>query len=413
MLIFRVIFTLMISLSGHAMMDIELTRGYVGNIHIQVQDGQPHDSIAKKFRELFVRDMETSGRISVVPQSSKTTAISDYQVVFSHEIMADGYHKTCMQVGVVDRSLSNTAASKCLTYHTADWVPQVHRFSAMLYQDLIGQKGIFLKKLVYVRELKSVSQAGTHSYQLEVSDFDGGGARTLLYSKEPIMSPVFSPDGSQILYVSYEHHRSQLMLYHLNTGKSEVLTDYPGVNGAPSWSPDGKRVALSLSLSGVVQVYVMDVKSKELQKISKGWFIETDPVWTSNQDELLFVSNRGMGVQIYRVSLSTGSIKRLTYHGSYNVSPSLSSDGQKMVFLSRVGHKLGVVLYHEAEKTLAHIGGKDVDESPVISKDGEYVLFGSLISGRRFLMVKSLSTGLVHRVANDAGDIKYASWSHD
>ena len=62
----------------------------------------------------------------------------------------------------------------------------------------------------------------------------------MLNSVQPIMSPSWSPDGARLAYVSFEGRRASIFLQDLATGSRQKLSSFPGINGAPAFSPDGK-----------------------------------------------------------------------------------------------------------------------------------------------------------------------------
>lgn len=79
-------------------------------------------------------------------------------------------------------------------------------------------------------------------YRLQVADADGYDPHTILESKQPLMSPSWSPDGAHLAYVSFEDRNSAIYLQDIRTGKREKLVYGPGINSAPSFSPDGQRL---------------------------------------------------------------------------------------------------------------------------------------------------------------------------
>ena len=82
-----------------------------------------------------------------------------------------------------------------------------------------------------------------------VADADGFNARTIAESTQPLMSPAFSPDGRQIAYVSFEGQQSAIYVQTLRTGSRQRVSARAGINGAPMFSPDGRMLALTLSLN--------------------------------------------------------------------------------------------------------------------------------------------------------------------
>ena len=71
---------------------------------------------------------------------------------------------------------------------------------------------------------------------MQRSDYDGARPVTLLQSREPIVSPRFSPDGRRIAYVSFEQKRPRIFIQYVDTGRREQITNFEGLNGAPAFS---------------------------------------------------------------------------------------------------------------------------------------------------------------------------------
>lgn len=74
-------------------------------------------------------------------------------------------------------------------------------------------------------------------YTLYVADADGANAHVMLQSKEPILSPTWSPDGQRIAYVSYENKRVAIYIQDITSASREKIADYKGANSSPAFSP--------------------------------------------------------------------------------------------------------------------------------------------------------------------------------
>ena len=122
-----------------------------------------------------------------------------------------------------------------------------HLVSDKVFEKLTNIRGAFSTKILYV---SSHFDNGNERFRLWVADFDGARPKVLVNSKEPIVSPGWSPDGKQVSYVSFESRRPAIYIQSLATGKREKLTGFKGLNGSPSWSPDGKKMAMVLSKDG-------------------------------------------------------------------------------------------------------------------------------------------------------------------
>ena len=84
-----------------------------------------------------------------------------------------------------------------------------HRIADMIYRELTGIRGVFDTKVAYVKS--NVSRNET-SYSLIIADSDGENEQVVVNSKDPIMSPAWSPDSRQIAYVSFEGNASSIYL---------------------------------------------------------------------------------------------------------------------------------------------------------------------------------------------------------
>lgn len=256
-----------------------------------------------------------------------------------------------------------------------------HRLSDTIFEKLTGVKSFFKTKIAYIRAAGLGGQ--NPEYSLNLSDFDGFNEYKLFSATYPIMSPNWSPDGKKIAFVSFKGNRASINIADLTTGKINVITKYPGINGAPAWSPDGTKLALVLSKDGNPKIYVLDLASGSLQKISHGMAIDTEPCWSRDGLEIFFTSNRGGKPQIYKVSLSDSQVNRVTFSGEYNATPSLTPDNRYLVMLhctencskTDAGYNIAVQSLDSGKvRVLTKIG---MEDSPVISPNGIMIMYST------------------------------------
>ena len=109
-----------------------------------------------------------------------------------------------------------------------------HKISDDIYEKITNIRGIFSTKLIYVEAFKRPQQ-----YRLMLSDIDGARSRQLLSSRYPILSPVWSPNGQRVAYVSFEAgNKPGIYVMDIATQRRQQMTNFKGLNGAPAWSPD-------------------------------------------------------------------------------------------------------------------------------------------------------------------------------
>jgi TolB protein len=121
--------------------------------------------------------------------------------------------------------------------------------------------------------------------------------------------PDWSPDGKSLVYVSYQKDAMELWLLDLTSGKARQLTEGGAVNVEPRFSPDGKRIVfVSTSYNKRFHVFRADLHDGQLENVVRltgetkstlpryyysAFDTEINPVWTRDGREILFVSNRG------------------------------------------------------------------------------------------------------------------------
>lgn len=256
-----------------------------------------------------------------------------------------------------------------------------HKISNIIFEKLIGRKGFFNTKIAYVR----VENLGEKKlkYSLNIADFDGFNEYKILSVKYPLMSPNWSKDGKKISFVSFKNNRSNISVVDLESGKINIITSYPGINGAPAWSPDGNKLALVLSKDGSPKIYILDLLNNSLQKITNGVAIDTEPFWNNQGTEIFFTSNRGGKPQIYKISLLNNEITRVTFHGEYNATPSLTPDNKNLIMLhcmqncSKTENGYNVAVQSLDNGNLKILSKMGMEDSPVIAPNGIMVLYST------------------------------------
>lgn len=200
-----------------------------------------------------------------------------------------------------------------------------HMVSDAIYQALTGIPGDFSGRIAYVLRNPATP---AERYTLQIADTDGEQPKTVLSSRDPILSPAWTPDAKKIAYVSFETKRPAIYLQDLSTGTREVLTSFKGLNGAPSFSPDGKSMLFTASMNGNPEIYQMDLSTRQVKRMTNDSGIDTEARYTPDGKAFIFTSDRGGSPQIYRYDFGNGSVKRLTFKGSFNARGTLSADGK-------------------------------------------------------------------------------------
>jgi len=189
-----------------------------------------------------------------------------------------------------------------------------------------------------------------------------GVAREIAQNGKYLSSPDWSPDGRWIVYTADNDTRSiQLEILNVETGKTHALTSDEQIYLDPVFSPDGKSVAyVSTKPTGYFNIYMRaiangqwsgeeipltrDNKYERTRLYFGAWDFHTQPAWTPDAKELLFVSNRGVALgsgDIWRMPARRDggqeAVKVYAEQTLYRTRPHVSPDGKRFLYSSTAG----------------------------------------------------------------------------
>jgi len=345
-----------------------------------------------EFQNINFKDWQLLGMENLVIGELNLDSNGNYMIDFRLVDVYKGKQIVGIRIPATERQLRRTA----------------HEISDIIYEELIGVRGAFATRVAYITV--NENKEGTKKYTLQIADADGYNPQILLESPEPLLSPVWSPNGKQLAYVSFEGKNSAVYVQDILTGTRNKIADYPGINSAPAWSPDGTRLAMTLSKDGNTEIYILHVSSKQLRRITSNPAIDTEPTWSNDGTKLAFTSDRGGSPQIYEVSISGGPPKRLTFEGPYNVSPAYSPDGEHMVMAHAENGIYRIALLNRKNGYFTILTESRLDESPSFSPNGHMIMYTT--TGARGTALAAVSAdGQIHqRLALQDGEVREPAW---
>lgn len=284
-----------------------------------------------------------------------------------------------------------------------------HMVSDAIYQALTGIPGDFSGRIAYVLRNPATP---AERYTLQIADTDGEQPKTVLSSRDPILSPAWTPDAKKIAYVSFETKRPAIYLQDLSTGTREVLTSFKGLNGAPSFSPDGKSMLFTASMNGNPEIYQMDLSTRQVKRMTNDSGIDTEARYTPDGKAFIFTSDRGGSPQIYRYDFGNGSVKRLTFKGSFNARGTLSADGKKIALVHRPSGSNYKVAIQDINTGIVNIlTPTSLDESPSFSPNGQMVVYATREGNRGLLSIMSTDDRFRMNLPSEQGEVREPAWA--
>ena len=372
------------------------------------------DRSPEKISNIVLADLERSGLFRAVPPlavpmdettrpdfSALRQKGADSLVAGSVTLLADG--RFDVRFRLWDLVRAQDAGGQSYSVVRGDLRLVAHRIADFVYEKLLGERGIFSTRIVYVTRTPA-------RYNLWVADADGENAQSALASPESIISAAWSPRGDQLAYVSFESRKPVIYVHDIASGRRQLRASFRGSNSAPAWSPDGNTLAVTLSRDGGSQIYALEGASNDPKRLTQSSGIDTEPAYAADGKSLFFVSDRGGAPQVYRMPAQGGAAERVTFSGTYNISPSPSPDGRWLAYISRVNGSFKLHVMELSSGTTQAITDTTSDESPSFAPNSRVIVYASVQQGREALMTTTLDGRHKTRLAGQGGDIREPDW---
>lgn len=282
---------------------------------------------------------------------------------------------------VFDASNSRSLIEQDYTLSSQNPRTVAHEFSFQAYKEMTGEEGIFRSKIIFV-----TGRHGTRKVpvkELYMMDFDGGNKKRLTYHKGVVISPGVSHDGTKVIYSLIKNTKSKkrninLRLLNIETGENTLLSSRKGLNSGAVFMPGGGSVMLTLSHVGNAEIFIMNLSTKKLKRVTKHFSPDVDPSINKDGSMLTFLSGRAGKPMIYTRDMKKNSVKRISYVGKFNATPRFSPDGSTIAFSSWLDNRFDIFRIDSNGDNLARLT-KDFgsNEDPTYSNDGQFIAFSS------------------------------------
>lgn len=256
------------------------------------------------------------------------------------------------------------------TYSAKDLRTAAHRFSDAMAEYWTGTSGDFDSRIAFVRDRGGAKNVFT-------MDVNGDRVQAITDNRSLNILPSLGP-GGVVLFTSYAKRNPDLWWH--EGGRAVRVSKRPGLNLGGVSSPDGRSIALALSVDGDSELYTLDPQGSIRARLTHNPASDGSPTWNATGNALAFVSDRAGTPQIHRVNAEGGGIERMTNEGDYNVSPDWAKGkgvyGRLLAYVSRVDSRVGVfILDPESGKVTATTSHRSRQESPSWSPSGRMLAF--------------------------------------
>ncbi|MCB5425901.1 Tol-Pal system protein TolB [Altererythrobacter sp. CC-YST694] len=295
----------------------------------------------------------------------------------SAEMLVQGYVRANddgrLTVGcyLYDVKLQNELVREGWVVPPSDWRRAAHKCADLVYSRLSGESPFFDSKIAYIAE---TGPKDRRIKRLAIMDSDGANHRFITNGQATALTPRYSPDYKQIVYLSYLNGNPSIYIYDIGTGKQRLVARNNNPTFAPRWSPDGKWILYSMAVGGNTDIYRVSVQGGQSERLTDSPGIDVGGSYSPDGSKIVFESDRSGSQQIYVMNADGTNQRRISFFGGRAATPEWSPRGDQIAFTHIVGNFRIAVMTPDG-KNVRHLTDSWQDEAPTWAPNGRIVQF--------------------------------------
>ncbi|MBB2961285.1 Tol-Pal system beta propeller repeat protein TolB [Methylobacterium sp. R2-1] len=249
-----------------------------------------------------------------------------------------------------------------------------HLVSDAVYTKVTGLGPWFDSRVAFVDES---GPKENRRKRLMVMDQDGANVRALTGGGDvSVVAPRYSPAGQDIAFMTQAPgQQPKVQMIDLETGKRQTVGNFASMSASPRFSPDGRRLVMSVQQGGNADIVTVDLASKAQTPVTQGLAIDTSPSYSPDGSQIVFESDRGGSQQIYVMGADGSNPRRLSFGEGSASQPAWSPRGDLIAFTrQRKGGFAICVMKPDGSGERVLTEGFH-NESPTFAPNGQYVMF--------------------------------------
>jgi TolB protein len=280
----------------------------------------------------------------------------------------------------------------------------IHAASDDVVEWITGERGIAQSRIVYVQGGKA-----------RIVDSDGANDHAVT-SSGAALSPAWHPSGRAIVFSDFGDAGTQIAQLDLQSGRTTLLKASPrGLNITPVFTPDGSNIVYASGGEQPADLVIASASNRgDARKIGAGTLTEqSSPTFRPDGRRVAFISPSPKTPQIYTMNVDGSDIQQLTPTvagvRSYRTGPDWSPDGTKIAYEQQNGD-FQVWMINVADKKMRKLTSIGENEDPSWAPDSRHVVISTTRNRTKYLWVLDTQTGRMRQLTHLDG-ARLAAWS--
>ena len=241
---------------------------------------------------------------------------------------------------LTDRTLPKDAGDPVLRqrkgggdYHLAPTVSPDGRYVAFFARKGLFSIDLFVADAITGKIIKKLAGPTSDSHFDAISFISSSGD--------------WSPDASKFAFIAFAQGNHEIAILDVKSTDIERRIKLPGIGAVNNvaWSPDGRTLALSGMKGGLSDLYLLDVASGQIRQLTSDRHADIHPAWSPDGKTIAFATDRGTRTNFEQMTFSHLQLatidvasSRLTllapFPNAKQINPQFAADGQSIFFVS-------------------------------------------------------------------------------
>ncbi|NNM74296.1 Tol-Pal system beta propeller repeat protein TolB [Enterovirga aerilata] len=364
---------------------IDVRRGNFQPIPIAIADFSGEGDLGQRVSGIIANNLTRSGYFQVLdkgrfperpsfdaaPQFAAWKA-SGAQGLVTGRVARDASGRLKAEFRLWDLVAGQQVQGQQYTTDAASWRRVSHIISDAVYTKITGVGGFFDTRIAFVDES---GPKENRRKRLAVMDQDGGNVRYLTQGDSLAVAPRYSPVTQDIAFMSQSSgQQPRVQVINLETGSRQVVGNFAEMSASPRFSPDGRRLLISLQDGANSNIYAYDLATRQTSRLTNTNAIDTSASYSPDGSQIVFESDRGGKQQIYVMAPDGSNPRRISFgQGAYS-QPAWSPRGDLIAFTkqSAAGFAIGVMKPDGSGERILTEGFHN--EGPSWAPNGQYLV---------------------------------------